>query len=127
MIMTKNKLEKRSRRQKRVRSKVRGTSQQPRLAVFRSNKHLWIQLIDDEIGKTLVSANDLEIGGKLKINGTVIKNVNRLKSAAEIGLFVAKKAAELKISRIVFDRGGYKYHGLVKQIAEGARKGGLKF
>ena len=113
------KREKRKRRHKRVRAKISGTAKIPRLCVFRSNKHIYAQLIDDTQGKTLLSASDLEI----KFKGKKTKT----EKAFEVGKLIAKKAQEKKIQKIVFDRGGYKYHGRVKALAEGAREGGLKF
>ena len=115
-----NKQEKRKRRHKRVRAKVFGTSAAPRLSIFRSNRFIWAQLIDDVDGRTLAYASGKDISkGKKKIKGIVV--------AEEVGKLIAKKAAEKKIEKAVFDRGGYKYHGLVKAFADGARKGGLKF
>lgn len=113
---------KRDRRHKRIRSKIRGTGKIPRLCVFRSNKHIYGQLIDDEKNKTLIVASDLEI--KKKPN-------KKSEIAAEVGKLIAEKAKNLpagkQIEKVAFDRGGYKYHGRVKSLAEGARKGGLKF
>jgi len=109
---------KRKRRHKRVRAKISGTAKCPRLCVFRSNKHIYAQLINDEKGKTLVVAKDLEIKD-LKSKKTEI--------AYKVGELIAEKAIKNKIKKIVFDRGGYKYHGRVKALAEGARKGGLIF
>lgn len=100
---------KKLRRHRRVRAKINGTAEVPRLCVFRSNKHIYAQVIDDEKGKTLVSAKGV------------------LAKANEVGKDIAKKAIEQKISKISFDRGGYKYHGNVKALADGAREGGLKF
>lgn len=100
---------KKLRRHRRVRAKINGTAKVPRLCVFRSNKHIYAQIIDDDKGKTLMSAKDV------------------LAKAGKVGEDIAKKAVEQKISKVVFDRGGYKYHGNVKALAEGARKGGLKF
>lgn len=132
----KEKLEKRKRRHKRVRSKIFGTAEIPRLFVFRSAKHIYVQLIDDEKGRTLISANDLEL------QRSKIKNKKKAKShskekelirkgkvaiAYEVGKLIATKALEKKIKKVVFDRGGYKYHGRVKSLAEGAREGGLNF
>lgn len=96
---------------KRVRSKISGIASRPRLAVFRSNKHLSAQLIDDVAGKTLVSVSDMELKGK--------------KNAEEIGKFLASKAVKIKITQAVFDRRAYKYHGQIKSLADGARAGGL--
>ena len=108
---------KKQRRHSRVRSRVKGTSERPRLCVYRSLKHIYAQIIDDTTGKTLVNAQDKEIKEKLK----------RGDLAREIGKLLAKKAINKKIEKVVFDRGGYRYHGRVKALAEGAREGGLKF
>lgn len=103
-------------RKRRVRAKISGTPETPRLNVFRSLLSLQVQVIDDMSGKTLVSADTKE--AKVK---------NDMAGAKQVGLLVAKKCAEKKISRVVFDRAGYKYHGKVKALAEGAREGGLVF
>jgi len=110
---------KRYQRHKRIRTKIIGTSKIPRFCVFRSNKHIYAQLIYDEKGRTLLSANDIEI--KLKVKS------QKSKVANEVGQLLAKRALENKIEKVVFDRGGYKYHGRVKALAEGAKQGGLKF
>jgi len=115
------KKEKRYRRHRRVRAKIKGTSRIPRLYVFRSNKHIYAQLIDDEKGKTLLSVSDREIKRKAK------SEKRKTASAHEVGQILAKKALEKKFEKIVFDRGGYKYHGRIKALADGAREGGLKF
>ena len=109
------KQEKRYGRHKRIRAKIFGTSKVPRLCVFRSNKHLYAQLVDDEKARTLAKASDLELK-KPKTN-----------QASEIGKLIAKKAIAKKITKVIFDKGGYKYHGRVKAVAEGAREGGLNF
>lgn len=108
----------RTRRHKKIRARIKGFSDKPRLVVFKSNKHIYAQLIDDTTSKTLISANDLEL-----------KDLKKKKSeiAFEVGKLAAKKASDKKISVVVFDRGGYQYTGRVKSLAEGARKGGLKF
>lgn len=111
------KIQKRSRRHSRVRSIVSGTEQRPRLVVFRANQNIYAQLIDDVSGKTLAQASTL----KSKAKG------NKSEQAAAVGENIAKKAVELKISEVVFDRGGFKYHGRVKALAEAARAAGLKF
>ena len=108
-----DKIRKKLTRKKRVRSKVSGTSFKPRMSVFRSNKHLFVQLIDDQSGKTLVSASDFEV--KVKEN-----------SAFSVGENLAKKALGKKLKEVVFDKNGYMYHGKIKDVADGARKGGLK-
>ena len=104
-------------RKRRIEAKIRGTAKRPRLSVFRSLKSLYAQVIDDENGKTLVSAGLPEIK----------KAKDDIAGAKEIGKLVAKKCSEKKISEVVFDRSGYKYHGKVKAVADGAREGGLKF
>ncbi|MBI2640774.1 MAG: 50S ribosomal protein L18 [Candidatus Sungbacteria bacterium] len=121
MKRIKTKQEKRERRHRRVRAKVFGTSAVPRLSIFRSNKRVWVQLVDDTAGKTIVAASDKEIKANKK---TAEKAVA---TGAKVGELLARKAREKKIDRAVFDRGGYKYHGIVKAVAEGARNGGLKF
>ncbi len=107
----------RERRHNRVRAKISGTKEVPRLSVYRSNKGLFVQLIDDEAGRTLASVDMKE---------TVAVKV-KTEAAKEAGKLIAKKAVEKKISKVVFDRGGYKYHGRIKALAEGAREGGLQF
>lgn len=108
---------KRTIRHNRVRSVVSGTAARPRLSVYRANRHIYAQLIDDESGKTLASAKSGEIKSKGK----------KVDLAGEVGKLLAKKAGEQKITKAVFDRGGFAYHGRVKALAEGAREGGLKF
>lgn len=102
----------------RVRAKIGGTSERPRLSVFRSNRYLWVQLIDDAAGQTIAAASDKDLQMK--------KREGRMASAQNIGMLIAKRAAERKITRAVFDRGPYRYHGLVRAVAEGARKAGLQ-
>ena len=106
----------RLRRHARVRTKVNGTAECPRLNVFRSNAHIHVQIIDDVAGKTLVAASSVEL--KLENGGNV---------AAAVGTEVAKRALAAGIENVVFDRGGYIYHGRVKAVAEAAREAGLKF
>ncbi len=106
-------------RKRRVRAKAFGRADLPRFNVFRSLKHISVQLIDDEAGRTLVSASDKEL--------KTPKGLKRVEIAFKVGQLVAAKATEAGIKRIVFDRAGYKYHGRVKAVAEGARQGGLKF
>jgi large subunit ribosomal protein L18 len=110
--------DKRLKRHRRVRAKIKGTAKVPRLCVFRSNKHIYAQLVDDDKGKVLLSAKDSEI--KKLPKGKIVL-------AKEVGKLIAQKAIEKKYKKIVFDRAGYKYHGRVKALAEGAREGGLKF
>lgn len=109
----------RVRRHKRVRRKISGTPECPRLCVFRSNKGVYAQVIDDVNQTTLVSASTLDKEVKTK-------RANK-EAAKEVGALVAKRATAKKISNVVFDRGGYIYHGVVKELAESAREGGLKF
>lgn len=110
------------RRHLRLRNKISGTAERPRLNVFRSLAHIYAQLVDDTTGTTLVSANtlDKEIKEKFPYGGNVA-------AAEEVGKLVAKRALEKGIDTVVFDRGGYIYHGRVKALADGAREGGLKF
>ncbi|QQG42632.1 MAG: 50S ribosomal protein L18 [Candidatus Giovannonibacteria bacterium] len=117
--MTKIKEHKREIRHKRVRARVFGTAERPRLSVFRSNKHIFLQLVDDEKQRTILSASDKEINVK--------KKASKSDKAYETGKLLAEKAKSKKIKSAVFDRGGFKYHGRVKKVAEGAREGGLKF
>ena len=102
----------------RKRLKIASNSSIPRLSVFRSNKHLFVQIIDDVNHKTLVSVSDKEIKSKIK---------SSIEIAQKVGELLASKAQEKKIQSVFFDRGGYKYHGQVKALADGARAGGLKF
>jgi len=106
-------------RKTRVSIKIRGTAKRPRLSVFRSNKRIYAQLIDDEARKTLLAASEKEIKPKAKQAKT--------EKAKLVGEILAKKALRKKIKQVVFDRGPFRYHGRVKALAEGARKGGLKF
>jgi large subunit ribosomal protein L18 len=110
----------RFKRKKRIRARIEGTIERPRLAVFRSNRHLYVQLIDDAKGHTLVSASSLEEELKDKVGGTI-------EGAKTLGNLVAKRALAKNISKVVFDRSGYLYHGRVKALADSAREGGLKF
>lgn len=103
-------------RKRRVRAKVIGTAGRPRLAVFRSLRSISVQAIDDTAGRTLVSASLRELGKAAK---------NTIEGAEEVGRLIAKKCVELKVTEAVFDRAGYRYHGKVKAVAEGVRKGGL--
>ena len=109
----------RARRHARVRRKISGTSERPRLCVYRSNTNLYVQIIDDVAEKTLVAASTLDKEIKTK-------HANK-EAAKELGTLIAKKAASKKIKTVVFDRGGYIYHGVVKELAEAAREGGLEF
>jgi large subunit ribosomal protein L18 len=109
---------KQERRHNKVRAKISGTNERPRLSVFKSNAGLYLQLIDDEKGMTLVSAHSREIKADKK---------KKVEISLELGKLLAKKAVEKKILSVVFDRGGYRYHGRVKAVADGARDGGLQF
>lgn len=111
---------KRNRICKRIRAVVKGTADRPRLSVFRSNRQIYAQLIDDEKGNTLIasSSRDADVESK-KLRGVAL--------AKEVGILLAIRAKEAKIRSAHFDRGGYRYHGRVKSLAEGAREGGLKF
>jgi len=124
------KKEARVRRHLRVRAKVSGTAQKPRLCVFRSNQHIYATLINDEKNSTILVASDKEIKKTKaeKINSEKEgKLLAKVALAYEVGQLIAQKALKNKIERVVFDRGGYKYHGRVKAVADGARKGGLMF
>ena len=114
--------ESRLRRAKRVRRRVSGSGEKPRLSIHRSNKHIFAQLIDDETGATVASAHDLKMDAPEEEG--VAGKVARAKA---VGRAVAEKAKEKGIETIVFDRSGYRYHGRVAALAEGAREGGLKF
>lgn len=124
MIKT-SKQKNRVRRHRRVRAKISGTEKRPRLCVFRSNKHIYASLIDDEKNCNLLNANDTEIK-KTKTEKDP-KLSGKVAMAYKVGELIAQKAFKNKIDKVVFDRGGYKYHGRAKALAEGARKGGLKF
>ncbi len=112
-----SKVNRRNRIKATIRRKISGTAQKPRLTVFRSNSQIYAQLIDDIEGKTLASASSLGMKDKM----------TKSEQAAKVGSLVAKNAVEAGISEVVFDRNGYLYHGRVKQLAEAAREGGLKF
>ena len=101
----------------RVRNKISGTTERPRLTVFRSNKQIYAQVIDDLSGKTVAAASSLGLNEK----------VTKKEVAAKVGELVAKKAVEAGVQQVVFDRNGYLYHGRIKELAEAARRGGLKF
>lgn len=111
-----NKQDKRIRLKKKIRTKIRGIAERPRLSVFRSNKFIYAQVIDDEIGKTLVQASDVKIG-----KGTKIER------AKAVGRAIAEACATKKIKKVVFDRNGFKYTGRIKLVADEARVGGLEF
>ena len=104
----------------RIRRKISGSGNKPRLSVFRSNTEIYVQLINDENGTTIASASSRE-------KDIVAQKVNKVEKSKMVGAAVARKAGELGIKDVVFDRGGYIYHGRVKAVAEGAREGGLQF
>jgi len=118
-MSTLTKRQARERRHRRIRGKVAGTAERPRLAVFRSNRGIFAQLIDDETGKTLAGASWLGLAKTFK--------GNKSEQAAEVGKALAKAAKAAGVETCVFDRGGYLYHGRVKALADGAREGGLQF
>ena len=119
MITKNDRRAERERRHLRVRRKISGTAECPRLCVFRSNNNLYVQVIDDVAGNTLVQASTLDKEVKTK-------HANK-EAAIEVGKLIAKRATEKNIKAVVFDRGGYIYHGVVKELAEAAREGGLEF
>jgi large subunit ribosomal protein L18 len=106
----------REKRRKRIRRKVVGTAERPRLSVYRSNVHIYAQLVDDYAGHTLAAADSREVG----------EAENRTEAARKVGELIARRAAEAGVETVVFDRGGNRYHGRVAALAEGARSGGLK-
>lgn len=120
MIKKTSRNELRKKRHFRVRSKINGTEARPRLNVFRSNKHIYAQIIDDVAGHTLVSASTMDKDLKIVATGNA-------EAAAAVGTAIAKKALEKNITNVVFDRAGYLYHGRVAKLAEAARATGLKF
>lgn len=122
MDKAKAKREARKRRHVRVRGKIFGTSERPRLCVYRSNVGAYAQIIDDVVGKTLVSASTVDKEIKDKLNGS-----KKHESAGKVGELLAKRAATAGITRVVFDRGGRLFHGRIKALAEAARNGGLEF
>lgn len=126
MLKLKTKNDKRLHRHRKIRSKVTGTEARPRLAVFRSNRHVYAQLINDAVGKTLIAANDTDIK-KLKRDGEAAKLLPKQGDAYMVGQLLATKALGLRIKDVAFDRGGYLFAGRVKALAEGARAGGLNF
>lgn len=119
----KTKKEKQERRHLKIRAGLFGTASRPRLSVFRSNKHIVVQLIDDQIGKTLVAASDQELKNTKSEKKSDFLKVEK---SEKVGQLLAEKAKAKKIVKVVFDRGGYRYAGRVKAIAEGARAGGLE-
>lgn len=106
------------RRRARVRARARGTAERPRMTVFRSNRYLWLQLINDGAGRTIAAAHEREVAAG--------KKEGRMARAEKLGELLASRAAESGVAAAVFDRGSYRYHGLVRAVAEGARKAGLR-
>ena len=122
MVSKKSRTEVRVKKHRRIRNHLSGTSQRPRLAVFRSNNHMYAQIIDDTVGKTLVSASTLQEEVKADLEKT-----NNVAAAAKLGEVIAKRALEAGITTVVYDRGGFIYEGKVKALAEAAREAGLEF
>lgn len=131
--MNKNsKKDQREKRHRKVRAKIYGTEDRPRLCIFKSNKHIYAQIINDDKGFTLVFASDLEVNpvefaerGFNRVKDS--KKVKKINLAQKVGELIANKAKDKKITKVVFDRGGFKYHGQVKSLADEARKQGLQF
>jgi large subunit ribosomal protein L18 len=113
-----SKPQQRQRRRRRVRAKVHGTAERPRLSVFRSNKGVFAQLIDDDSGHTVAAVNWIEPG---------LRELGAMEQAGRVGELIAERAKDAGVTTCVFDRGGYRYHGRVRALAEGAREGGLQF
>lgn len=122
MDRTKIKTQRRNKIRRRIRAIVRGTAERPRLSIFKSNKHVYLQLIDDENGRTILAVTTDSKTMKEELSGK-----SRIERAAILGKMLAEGARERGLSKVVFDRSGYKYHGIVKAAAEGAREGGLDF
>lgn len=119
--MALNKLEKRSRIKMRIRKKINGTAEMPRLSVFRSNKQIYVQVVDDQTRTTILSASSREK------DVAAVKGIKKTEQAKLVGKLLATKCKDKGIDKVVFDRNGYKYHGRVKSLADAAREGGLKF
>ena len=122
MVSKKSRSEIRRKKHLKLRNRFSGTTQRPRLAVFRSNNHMYAQIIDDTVGNTLVSASTLQKDVKAELEKT-----NNVEAAAYLGTVIAKKAIEKGITSVVFDRGGFIYHGKIKALADAAREAGLNF
>ena len=122
MVNKKSRQEVRVKKHKRMRNRFSGTPERPRLAVFRSNNHMYAQIIDDTVGHTLVAASTVEKDVRSELEKT-----NNVDAASYLGTVIAKRAIEKGIDTVVFDRGGYLYHGKVAALAEAAREAGLKF
>ena len=122
MVSKKSRTVVRENKHRKLRNRFSGTAERPRLAVFRSNNHMYAQIIDDTVGNTLVSASTLEKGVKAELEKT-----NNVEAAAKLGTVIAKKALDKGINTVVFDRGGFIYQGKVKALADAAREAGLEF
>ncbi len=122
MVNKKSRSEVRMKKHRRMRNRFSGTAERPRLAVFRSNNHMYAQIIDDTVGNTLVSASTLQKDVKAELEKT-----NNVEAAAHLGTVIAKKALEKGIKTVVFDRGGFIYQGKIKALADAAREAGLDF
>ena len=122
MVSKKSRSEVRVNKHRKLRNRFSGTAERPRLAVFRSNNHMYAQIIDDTVGNTLVSASTLQKDVKAELEKT-----NNVEAAAYLGTVIAKKAIEKAITSVVFDRGGFIYHGKIKALADAAREAGLNF
>ncbi len=129
MTKTRTAVAARQRRHRRVRKKIRGTAARPRLCVFRSLSHIYAQVIDDDAGRTLMAASDLEEALASQANGLPAGRQGKTKTAVAglVGELVGRRAREKGIEQVVFDRGGYKFHGRVKALAQAAREAGLRF
>ena len=122
MVSKKSRSEVRVNKHRKLRNRFSGTAERPRLAVFRSNNHMYAQIIDETVGNTLVSASTLQKDVKAELEKT-----NNVEAAAYLGTVIAKKAIEKGITSVVFDRGGFIYHGKIKALADAAREAGLNF
>ena len=122
MVNKKSRQEVRVKKHMRIRNRISGTAERPRLAVFRSNNHMYAQIIDDTVGNTLVAASTVEKEVKAELEKT-----NNVDAAAYLGTVIAKRAIEKGIDTVVFDRGGFIYHGKIAALADAAREAGLKF
>ena len=122
MVSKQSRSEVRVKKHMRMRNRFAGTAERPRLAVFRSNNHMYAQIIDDTVGNTLVSASTLQKDVKAEL-----EKANNVEAAAYLGTVIAKKAIEKGITSVVFDRGGFIYHGKIKALADAAREAGLNF
>ena len=122
MVSKKTRSEVRANKHRRIRNHISGTAQRPRLAVFRSNNHMYAQIIDDSVGNTLAAASTVEKAARAELEHT-----NDVAAAAYVGTLIAKRALEKGIEEVVFDRGGFIYQGKVQALADAAREAGLKF